>query len=106
MRSLTNSPHTISPPPKRTPNTIAIASQNSVEVRLGRKRYPSGFAQASRKSNGRTYARPLAAALNTSFTVFALLRSLNEAEMSLAIEQYGTIVIVENVFHSRYITTI
>ena len=38
-----------------------------------------------------------------SLTVFALLRSLNEGVMSLAIEQYGTCVTVEQVFHNKYI---
>lgn len=38
-----------------------------------------------------------------SFTVLALFLSLNEGEISLDMEQYGTCEMVDTVFHTRYI---
>ena len=43
--------------------------------------------RASINKRGRTYARPDASAVKTSFTVFALFLSLKDGDISLDIEQ-------------------
>ena len=91
----------IRPPPNNVPKIATIRIQKTVgEICGNMPRYPSSLVSVSMRTKGNTYAKPEAAALNTNLTVLALLRSLNEGEISEESDVYGTCERVEAVFHT------